>query len=463
MNEVEELVRLLDDQAIETDESDRREHSGDWWPRRLIEERAGSAAVTTGPVVRPRSTLDVSAVLEWADRTRTAVVPYGLGSGVCGGIAPVDGIVMDLSLMNEISDLDDKSHLVTAQAGVSGPQLRDFLSERGFTLGHEPQSMDISTVGGWLATRACGQLSARYGGIEDLVAGLEVVLPGGTILPSKPVARRSAGPDLKELLIGSEGTLGVITEVTLKIAPEPTSRANRCLLFEHMTDGVKACRSLAQSDLRPTVVRLYDREDTALFTRHETEPIDDNILLMSFDGREANARADEAVALAGGSTLDERFVVRWWQHRNDAVEEFRTVMRGEGLLGPHAVVDTMEVSGTWTQLRDLYHSLKTSLTEVADFVGCHLSHIYTDGACLYFTLGSACNDDSEALEVNDKWWDVGMRACLEAGGSISHHHGIGRLKARWLPSELGPWFDLLAGVKKAVDPNGIMNPGALGL
>ena len=246
MNEVEELARLLEDHAIGTDEGDRREHSGDLWPRRLIEERIGSAEITTGPVVRPRSTLDVSAVLEWADRTRTSVVPYGLGSGVCGGIAPVDGIVMDLSLMNEISDLDETSRLVTAQAGVSGPQLRDFLSDRGFTLGHEPQSIDISTVGGWLGTRACGQLSARYGGIEDLVAGVEAVLPGGKVLPNKPVSRRSAGPDLKELLIGSEGTLGVITEVTLKIAPESKSRVNRCLLFEHMADGVKACRMIAQ-------------------------------------------------------------------------------------------------------------------------------------------------------------------------------------------------------------------------
>ena len=210
------------------------------------------------------------------------------------------------------------------------------------------------------------------------------------------------------MFIGSEGSLGVITAATLKISPLPHERANVALLFEHMADGVKACRTLAQSDLGPTVVRLYDREDTTLFTRNEPQPLEGNLLLLSFDGDSASARADAARSEVGGSDAEERLVEHWWQHRNDAVGEFRNLMRGEGLLGPHAAVDTMEVTGTWSVLRDLYHSMKEALTKEADFAACHLSHIYPDGACLYFTLGSACDNDEEALAVNERWWDIGM-------------------------------------------------------
>jgi alkyldihydroxyacetonephosphate synthase len=167
--------------------------------------------------------------------------------------------------------------------------------------------------------------------------------------------------------------------------------------------------------------------------------------------------------LAGGTRGDDGLVGHWWAHRNDAVAEFRKLMEGNGLLGPHGIVDTMEVSGTWSVLRELYHSMKKELSDIADIAGCHLSHVYPDGACLYFTLASATADDTAAAVALDSWWDTGMRACLDAGGSISHHHGIGRLKAPWLPEELGGWWDMLKDLKKVIDPNRIMNPGALGL
>jgi len=297
---------------------------------------------------------------------------------------------------------------------------------------------------------------------EDVVVGLEAVPPDGRALRSKTVPRRSAGPDVAALMLGSEGTLGVITEATLRVRRKPESRSDRCLLFEHMADGVMACRKIAQSELDPTVVRLYDKEDTTLFMRHESEPPEGCVLLLSFDGRDAEARADETTEL-GGKELGSGYVERWWAHRNDAVAEFAALMRGEGLLGPYGVVDTMEGAGSWSVLRELYPSMKSTLTPLADFVGCHRSHVYPDGACLYFTLGSATESDDDALEANQRWWDAGMRTCLDAGGSISHHHGIGRLKARWLPDEMGGWFEVLRAVKAAVDPNGIMNPGALGL
>jgi alkyldihydroxyacetonephosphate synthase len=184
---------------------------------------------------------------------------------------------------------------------------------------------------------------------------------------------------------------------------------------------------------------------------------------MSFDGRAADARADEATQLMGGTQDDPALVAHWWEHRNDAVDLYRELMSGEGLLGPHAIVDTMEVSGTWSGLRTLYHSIKEALAAEADLVACHVSHIYPDGACLYFTMGSACDDDGTAAKKHHVWWETGLNTCIEAGGSISHHHGIGRLKADWMEAEWQGWWDVLRAVKSTLDPKGIMNPGALGL
>jgi len=414
-------------------------------------------------VLRPSSTAHVAQILEWADRNKTAVVPYGGGSGVCEAIEAEDRVVIELRAMEEILEFDERSRLVRCQAGVMGPDLSKALASWGYMLGHEPQSVAISTVGGWVATRASGQLSARYGGIEDVVAGLEAVLPGGRVVRSKAVPRRSAGPDVASLMFGSEGTLGIVTEVTLRVSPLPATRIDRCVRFEHVRDGVEACRKLAQSDLDPTLVRFYDREDATIFLRHhEGEPLEP-FMLLSFEGNEADQRARASVQLTGGKPGNDSLVDHWWEHRNDAVDEFRTLMEGQGVLGPHALVDTMEVSGSWSSLRDLYHGMKEALGKEADLVGCHLSHIYPDGSCLYFTLASACQSDEEAKAKLDKWWEVGMQTCLGAGGSISHHHGIGRRKAAWLSRELGGWWDVLRDVKKAIDPNGIMNPGALGL
>jgi alkyldihydroxyacetonephosphate synthase len=413
--------------------------------------------------VRPHNTEQVAEILEWANETKTPVVPYGGGSGVVESIVGDGVVVVELRAMNEVVEFDEKSRLVTTQAGVMGSDLSSALSSWGYTLGHEPQSMEISTVGGWVATKACGQLSTGYGGIETMVAGLEAVLPGGRVIRSKANPRRAAGPELATLMIGSEGTLGIVTEVTLRAVPLPTERADRCVRFDHMADGVAACRTLAQSELRPTVVRLYDHDDSAIFLRNSPGAELGPLLLLSFEGEGAEARASLAVDLSGGRPGDDALVAHWWSHRNDIVDEYAKLMGGEGVLGPHAMVESMEVAGTWSCLRDVYHSMREALLKEADLVGCHLSHVYPDGACLYFDIASACEDDAQASAKLDRWWEAGMEACLAAGGSVSHHHGIGRRRVPWLDRELGGWLDVLAAVKAAVDPNRIMNPGALGL
>jgi alkyldihydroxyacetonephosphate synthase len=365
--------------------------------------------------------------------------------------------------MDEIRDFDEDSRLVRAECGVLGPELQNALAEWGYVFGHQPQSIDISTVGGWVSTRASGQLSTYYGSIEDLVAGLEVVLPDGTVARSRTAPRSSTGPDLPTLLMGAEGTLGIVTEATLRIDPLPDARLDVCLRFEHMSEGVAASRKIVQRGLRPTLMRLYDKDDATLFLRSHPDEEPGHILLLSFEGHAAEHRAEEAVALSRGARGNDMLVEHWWRHRNDAVGEYVKLMAGEGALGERGVVDTVEVSGTWSVLRDLYHSMRKALMDEADFVGCHLSHHYVDGACLYFTVASATSEDDAAVERLDAWWEAAMTSCLAAGGSISHHHGIGRRKAKWLHDELDGWWQVLASVKKALDPNGIMNPGVLGL
>jgi alkyldihydroxyacetonephosphate synthase len=458
-----DLERLIGSHRVSTHPTDLQRHATDRSPAALLARRAGLDYPMPLCVVRPRTTSQVEDVLAWADRTRTPVVPYGGGSGVLGAIAPVGAVVVEMRAMSEVIDLDEKSRLVRVQAGVLGPDLEETLRASGLTLGHEPQSIGISTVGGWVATGACGQLSARYGGIEDLVAGLEAVLPGGRLVRSKTAPRRATGPDVASLMIGSEGTLGIVTEATLRVSPVVGERVDRCIRFEHMGDGVAACRAIVQADLKPTLVRLYDRDDATILLRNHPEEDPDPLALLSFDGPLAEERASRALALSAGVEGNHELVGHWWTHRNDAVDEFMRLMAGEGVLGAHAMVDTMEVAGTWTVLRDLYHSMKQALGPLADIVGCHVSHVYPDGACLYFTLASACDDDDSALATLESWWETGMETCLNMGGSISHHHGVGRVKARWLREELGEWWNVLATVKAAIDPNGIMNPGALGL
>jgi alkyldihydroxyacetonephosphate synthase len=325
---VEHLAELLGPQRVSTDPADLARHARDQAAGALLAERRGDKPGLPLCVVRPRTTEQVRAVVSWANSSGVPLVPYGGGSGVCGAIAPEGAVVADMRAMDEILDFDEKSRLVRVQAGMLGPDLEKALRAWGYMLGHEPQSLRISTVGGWIATRAAGQLSARYGGIEDLLVALEAVLPTGSVVRSKLTPRRSAGPDVARLLIGAEGSLGIVTEATLRVSPIPSESADRCVRFEHMSDGVSAARLIAQSDLMPTLVRLYDREDSTIFLRHHPDEEPGPLLLLSFDGPGCAARADEAVELGVGTPGNDDLVGHWWEHRNDAVEEYRKACSG---------------------------------------------------------------------------------------------------------------------------------------
>jgi alkyldihydroxyacetonephosphate synthase len=462
---LDDLTALLDAEAVSTDPADLAAHARDWWPLAMLRERRGDALTQPVAVVWPSGASDVSRVLSWAGATRTPVVPFGAGSGVHGGAQAVEGaITLDLRRLDPI-EIDDEALTVTAGAGVMGPALEGALNARGLTLGHFPQSIDISTVGGWLACRGAGQKSSRYGRIEEMLLGLEVVLPNGTVVQTKAAPASSAGPDLARLFLGSEGTLGVITSATLKIHPSPSRVAHGAYGFGSFADGCEALRLVSRAGLKPAVARLYDPADA--FIAFRSDAPGDALLVLRFEGdalAEAEERSIRAVVTgAGGKDLGSALAERWWEHRNAAVQTLQKIMFEEA-LGPHAVVDTMEVAGRWP-VAGLYEAVTAALKPHADVVGCHASHLYPQGLCLYFTFvftGSATDDVAE--ERYRAAWEAAVPAALGAGATITHHHGVGLLRAPWLAAELGEGgLALLRAVKDALDPAGLMNPGKLGL
>ncbi len=466
MTALDALRAALGDGAVSVDPDDLDAHAHDWWPLALLRRRRGQAVTLPAAVVRPSSVEDVAAVLRWAQETRTPVVPFGGGSGVSGGAQAIGGaIALDTRRLDHV-EIDELALTVTAQAGVGGSALEETLAARGYTLGHFPQSIDISTVGGWVAARSAGQKSARYGRLEEMIRGLEVVLPGGRVVRTRVVPATAAGPDVGRFFVGSEGTLGVITEATLAIRPAPRVVAHGAYAFPSFPDGLEAVRRVAREELRPAVMRLYDEADVGIAFRDAPDRPDGALMVLRFEG---DALADheeravrDVVEGAGARDLGPALAERWWEHRNDAVHTFRQIMLEE-LLGPAAAVDTMEVAGRWP-VNGLYESVRTALGAHADVVGCHSSHPYPQGACLYFTfvfLGS--RDDGEVEARYRGAWAGAASAALAAGGTMTHHHGVGLLKAPWLPEELGEGFEVLRAVKGALDPEGIMNPGKLGL
>ena len=466
-SDIRSLAAQLPDGAVSTDPADLSSHAHDWWTLALLRQRRGDRFTLPAAVVSPASTEEVATVLRWAQETRTPVVPFGGGSGVSGGAEAIAGaITLDVRRMNRVLAVDEDALTVTAQAGIGGRELEEELEGRGFTLGHFPQSIDISTLGGWVAARSAGQKSARYGRLEDMIVALEAVLAGGAIVRTRPAPASAAGPDLVRLFVGSEGTLGVVTEATVAIRRAPGVVTHGAYAFGSFAEGLAAVRRVAQEELHPAVMRLYDESDVGIAFRDAADRPDGSLLVLRFEGdaiAEAEERAIRSIVEdGGGKDLGPGLAERWWEHRNDAVGTFRQIML-DGLLGPAAAVDTMEIAGMWPAT-DLYEAVRAALSSHADVVGCHASHPYPQGTCLYFTFVFVGATDDAAVEARYRGaWADAAAATLDAGGTITHHHGVGLLKAPWLPTELGGGFEVLRALKRALDPNGIMNPGKLGL
>jgi alkyldihydroxyacetonephosphate synthase len=399
------------------------------------------------------------------------VTAAGGRSGVCGASIPLfGGVALDLCGLAGIGDVDADSLVADLRAGTFGPDVESGLrGGHGLTLGHWPQSMDLSTVGGWLACRGAGQYSNRYGKIEDMVIGLEVVLADGRVIRTGGRGPRSAtGPDLTQLFVGSEGTLGIITEGRFRVHPVPEGEGRRAFEFPTFADGLDACRRILRRGATPAVLRLYDPVESGRSFDHP----DGAVLIVLDEGDPGLLDATLAVvddSCAGAARLDVELVERWLGHRND-VSALAPLWRS-GI-----VVDTVEVSARWSALPGLYDAVLAALGRVEGTMvaSSHQSHAYADGACLYFTFAGrpptgdgSGPDDAEHREWTGRYyrraWDEVTGATMAAGGAISHHHGIGLNRGRFLADALGGGFGVLGAVKQALDPNGILNPGKLGL
>ena len=430
----------------------------DMWPLAIMRQRAGEAA-PRAVVARPVGRQQVAALLRWAAANGVAVTPMGGGTGVCGALSPGAGeLVLDMSAFDKILGVDETNLLCRCEAGVNGLALEQHLNARGLTLGHFPSSLPGTTVGGLIATRSSGQQSSRYGGIEDMVVSLAVVLPDGTFAAPRPGPRSALGPALHDLFIGAEGGLGVVIGAVLRLHRQPESVVGRGFAFRDLEAGLECMRAVMQADIRPFVMRLYDSEDTA-FSGYDLEA-GECLLVIATAGLAGIAGAEAAAVeglARGAKPLGESPWERWQRHRFDlSAERLRSFLEPPG-----SYLDTIELAAPWTVLPELHRRVKSAIA-VGGLALCHFSHAYEQGCCAYFSFGGSGDTEEEARAAYGHAWEGAMSAALELGATITHHHGTGQVRARWVADEMGGWMSVWQAVKAGLDPQGIMSPRALG-
>lgn len=446
---------------VDSDLTATAEASRDWWPLALHWALQGKVPRRAAILVKPTKTEQVSQLLAACNEARVPVTPAAGRSGVCGASVPLHGgVLLDLTGLDQFGTIDAVSGIIEVQAGMFGPDLERCLNaDHQLTVGHFPQSFELATVGGWVACRGAGQYSTRYGKIETMVVGLEVVLADGTVIRTGGAPAAAVGPDLNQVFIGSEGTLGVITRVWLRAHPLAPAQRRAAYSFPSLADAFDACRRIIRRGATPAVLRVYDAIESARGRGGDGASC---TMLVLDEGDELLIDATmRIVALECdpiASQADLGLVAEWLEHRNDTSGLQALTHKG-------FVVDTMEIAAPWSKLLDIHAKVSEAIMAVpnASVVSCHLSHSYLDGACLYFTFAArpATSDEIEPTYIG--LWDAGQRAVLDTGGNLSHHHGIGLNRARFVPEALGASHRVLIGIKQSLDPNGILNPGKLGL
>jgi alkyldihydroxyacetonephosphate synthase len=470
----EALSAAVGAENVRTDAETRIRHTRGKSTPDLLRIRDGDVTDIPAAVVLPASHDDVLTVLRACAEHGLALVPFGGGTSVVGGLAPGRRgpfVALDLRRMDALLALDPVSRTATLQAGLRAPQAEALLAEHGFTLGHFPQSYEWAGIGGFAATRSSGQASAGYGRFDEMVLGLTVATPEGT-LDTGRAPRSAAGPDLRQLLLGSEGAFGVITSVTVRIRPVPQVRRYEGWRFASFEEGAAALRRLAQDGPRPTVLRLSDETET-LIGLAQPDAIGSSglpesagcLAIAGYEGTDEDTayRREGAAAVlraCGGTFLGEEPGERWAHGRYSA-----PYLR-DALLDAGAFAETLETATFWSRVPELYAAVRGALTGTLTQAGtpplvmCHISHVYENGASLYFTVVSAQGDDPVAHWEPAK--HAANEAILAAGGTISHHHGVGTDHRDWYVREAGPLgIDALRAVKRRLDPAGLLNPGVL--
>ncbi|MGH3357638.1 MAG: FAD-binding oxidoreductase [Nocardioidaceae bacterium] len=467
------LAAIVGAGAVSTADAVRLRHAGgkstlDLLRRRLPEQEAPDA------VVEPASHDDVLAVLRLCAERRIAVVSFGGGTSVVGGVDPVrDGfravIALDLRRLSAVTDVDARSGTATLGAGLTGPRAEALLAEHGVCIGHFPQSFEFATIGGFAATRSSGQSSAGYGRFDDMVQGLTVATPRGTLSLGRGPAS-AAGPDLRAMFLGSEGVLGVITDVTLRVHATPAHTVHGAWSFPDFAAGADAVRTLVQRGGSPTVLRLSDEAETAVNLAvadsiGSSAPTPGCLAIATFDGTPERAQrsaetAREILESTGATWCGAAPAEGWERGRFDA-----PYLR-DALLRVGVLTETLETATTWSNLLPLRAAVSEALTAslagqgTPPLVLCHLSHTYRTGASLYFTV--ACKQTDDPI---GQWSAAKRDACdaiVRTGGTISHHHAVGRDHRPWMRDEIGDLgVDVLRAVKATLDPAGVLNPGKL--
>jgi len=479
--------------------ADKVFYARDLLPRHHIAVRDGlptGRGKRPAAIAWPQTTDDVASLVRLCRQEGIKVVPFGAGSGVCGGISPdAQSLIIDLKRMKRWRNFSPAEGFLEVEAGAMGIRLEEDLQSEGRTVGHFPSSILCSTVGGWVAARGAGQCSGLYGKIEDMVAALEVVDGRGEVAT---LQRRIAGPDLLPLVIGSEGTFGVITAARLRLHPVPAYRGYAAFSFDRMEQGWDTLREAFQMGLRPAVSRLYDPFDSMIAKRGKKGEAQPKHGGGTFDRMEAfavrnllrlpgplNAAIDAlGERVFGGATLvlvfegsTERVTdeletmrvlcrnreaedlgenpARQWMKNRYAVSYKQAPMIMKGTF-----VDTMEVAAPWSKLGQLYEDVRRALGQHA-LVMAHMSHAYPDGCSIYFTFAGSAPVAADAENIYDAAWGDALDAAIAAGGTLSHHHGVGRTKAGWLGHELRGALPTLRALKRSFDPDGILNPGNL--
>ena len=428
-------------------------------------------------IVQPETEEQVAEVLRLANRMRIPVTPFGgLSSGMGGTIPLYGGILLDVKKLDRIKKLDGRSLRVRVEAGVNCWKLEDELNRAGYTSGHLPASFFCSCVGGFIACRGAGRLSTKYGKMDDMVLGLRVVLPSGEVLETPSVPGHAVGPDLKQLFIGSEGAFGVITEAVLKVHPMPEERRFRGVMFPDLHSGLEAMRRIMRMGVVPCLARLYDEEETQTRVRDAWGVSGEGaFLVLGFDGLERMVELEERLALniceeEGGRDLGAEPGEYWWEHKyDDYYPTAKSVKEYQALLGGRQAGATTDTCASYDDIEKIYWEMReTFMNQFGEkyggwFYG-HFSHWYKNGAMLYprWHLYNPPSGE-ELVKLYLKVWGALVRVALKHGGVLNHHHGIGRILGGYMPEQHGVGFQILQGIKKTLDPNGIMNPGVLGL
>ncbi|MEL7608709.1 MAG: FAD-binding oxidoreductase [Bacillota bacterium] len=468
---LEDLARILGAEKIVTDQALLAEHDSD----------DGAYAKAFGLyevpfpicIVNVGSKEEIASVLRYCNENGVAVIPRTGASAYEGLLSALteDTIVLDASAMNRILNIDTYNMMVTCECGVPLQTLENLMNKQGYTTGHSPQSLPLAQMGGLVATRSIGQFSTYYGCIEDLVCGLEAILPNGETVRIRNVPRRSTGPDLRHLLIGSEGALAFITEVTVKIFqyyPESFWRGG--YIVKDMQTGLETLRNIITAGYRPSVVRLYDKADYDY--NYGTVELNDSEAFLFFlaEGPAGIAKAtgeavDSFVRAAGGRYIGTESVDYWMIHRNDLCNSFKSPELRQKFRETHLYYCTTEISASWSDIAVIYDNVIRRVTNEVEnlvMVGGHVSHSYQNGTNIYFVYTLLIPDPKDYRAAHQQVVDIICDEVLDTptGGS-AHHHGMGKMRVKFADREHGSSYVLMKGIKKMMDPGGIMNPGAL--